>query len=246
VLCGVALVGLIIIVPCVALTALRPLVPDMLDNLNSINRIGEGAALEDYEQIILSARGLMVRATAMQYLDLSAFGLDARRDPEWDAYLMAQLQGAAAIESAARKADARGVLEETQKLIGNSCLACHASFRDPSKLLRRSVFFMTSFLASWRDMNRGLVLRDFELVGQRAGEVEALSREMAADEVLEEGFGLGGTKQRRIFREFLLQITENSGQIEAAAREKDLATVLKSTRQMWTEGCIACHQEFRK
>ena len=138
------------------------------------------------------------------------------------------------------------MLEATQRLIGNSCLACHTSFRDPSKLLRQSVGFMTSFLASWRDMNRGLVLRDFSLVAQRAQEVEALSRVIGSDEILEEVFGLGGSKQRRIFREFLTQITESSQRIGAAAREEDVAGVLNSTRQMWTDGCISCHQELRK
>jgi cytochrome c556 len=242
----VALAGLVLLLPCLAVPALRPLVPDMLDNLGAVNRIGEGVALEDYEQVVMAARGLMVRASSMQLLDLGAIGLDPRRDPEWDAYLMVQRQGAEAIESAARRADPILVLEATQRLIGNSCLACHASFRDPSKLLRQSVGFMTSFLASWRDMNRGLVLRDFSLVAQRAQEVEALSRVIGSDEILEEVFGLGGTKQRRIFREFLTQITENSQRIGAAAREEDVVGVLSSTRQMWTDGCISCHLEFRK
>jgi cytochrome c556 len=239
-------VSIVLAPPMAAVPALRPLVPDMLDNLNAVNRIGEGVAVEDYDQVLMAARGLMVRASAMQYLELGALGLDSKRDPEWDAYLWAQRQAAEAIESAARKADPRGVLEATQKLVGNACLSCHASFRDPSQLLRRSVLFMTSFLASWRDMNRGLVLQDFGLVAQRASEVEALSRTMASDQILEEVFSLGGSKQKRLFRGFLGEVTENSARIAAAASEEDMATVLMATRQMWTGGCISCHEQFRR
>ena len=104
---------------------------------------------------------------------------------------------------------------------------------------------MTTFLAAWKDMNRGLVIGDLELVGQRARDVEALSRTMGTDEILGETFGLGGSKQRRIFREFLSQVTENSARIHAAVKERDLAAVMTSTRQMWTEGCVSCHQKFR-
>lgn len=246
VLPAIALTGLVLVLPGVAVTALRPLVPDMLENLSAVNRIGEGIALEDYELIVMSARGLMARASSMQYLDLTALGLDARRDPEWDAYLIAQRQAAEAIESAARKADAAGVLQASQRLVGNACLACHASFRDPGNLLRPAVLFMTSFLASWRDMNRGLVLQDFTLVGQRAREVGVLSQRMAADDVIENAFGLGGSKQQRIFREFLTQVSDSSARIDAAAGEKDVATVLESMRHMWAEGCVSCHQEFRR
>jgi cytochrome c556 len=188
----------------------------------------------------------MTRANAMQYLDLTALGLDPKRDPEWDTYLTSQRQAAEAIEAAARKADPRAIVEASQQLVGNACLACHASFRDPGNLLRPAVLFMTTLLASWRDMNRGLVVRDFNLVGQRAREVEALSRVMASDQILENAFSLGGSKQRRIFRDFLRQITENSARIDAAAREEDLTTVLSSTQQMWTEGCISCHEKFRQ
>lgn len=232
--------------PSTGLTALRPLVPDMLDNLSALNRIGEGVALEDYEQIVMSARSLILRAGRMQYLDLTALGLDARRDPEWDAYLAAQRQAAEAIESAARRADPRAVVEASQQLVGNACLACHASFREPGNLLRQPVTFMTSFLASWRDMNRGLLIRDFELVGQRAREVAALSRMIGSDEILEEGFGLGGSKQRRLFRGYLKQVMEASSRIDAAARERDLAVVLASTRRMWNDGCVSCHEQFRR
>jgi cytochrome c556 len=243
---AIALASLVLVIPGMAVTALRPLVPDMLDNLGAINRIGEAVALEDYEQIVLAARGLISRASSMQYLDLGALGLDARRDPEWDAYLIAQRQAAEAIESAARNADAAGVVEASQRLVGNACLACHASFRDPGNLLRPAVLYMTTFLASWRDMNRGLVLQDFTLVGQRAREVGELSQTMAAGDVIENAFGLGGSKQQRIFREFLTHVTDSSARIDAAAGEKDVVGVLESMRHMWTEGCISCHEKFRR
>jgi hypothetical protein len=90
---------------------------------------------------------------------------------------------AEAVEEAARKEDPQGVLTASQQLVGNSCLACHASFRDPGNLLRSSVGFMTSFLAAWRDINRGLVLQNYALIGQRAREMQTLSTEIASDEI---------------------------------------------------------------
>jgi hypothetical protein len=241
-----ALSALWLLLPGSAAAQLRPLVPDMLDNLGAINRIGEAVALEDYEEAGVAARRLITRASRMQYLDLAALGFDPKLDPQWDAYLIAQRMAAEAIETAARQADGRAVLEATGQLLGNACLGCHSAFRDADNRLSASVLFMTTLLASWRHMNRGLLVRDFTLVGQRAREVHALSRVMTSDQVLEDAFGLGGSKQRRLFREFLLQVTEASARIDVAAREEDAAAVLGSARQMWSDGCIACHEKFRR
>lgn len=239
-------VGLVLTLPRVASSQLRPLVPDMLDNLSAVDRIGEAVALEDYDQIIVAARGLVMRAYRMQLLDLSALDLDPRLDPLWDAFLEAQRQAAEVIENAAREGDGRAVFEASQQLVGNSCLACHASFREPGNMLRPSVLFMTGFLASWRDINRGLVLRDFALVRSRAQEIEALTATIDSDEILEDVFDLGGSKQRRLFRGFLSSVSDNAKRIEIASGEEDVATVLDASKTMWTEGCISCHEKFRR
>jgi cytochrome c556 len=243
---ALALALAIVLLPSTAIPKLRPLVPEMLDNLNAVNRIGEGVALEDYEQVALAARELQQRAVAMREFDLATLNMDPAQDALWDAFLMAQEVAAGAVLTAAEAEDSRAVMTNAQTLVGNACLGCHASFRDPGNLLRPSVLFMTSFLSSWRDMNRGLVVRDFNLIGLRARDLVALSEVIAADDILEIAFGLGGSKQRRIFRGFLRAITENSTVITQAADAEDLPAVLDASRTMWTEGCIGCHEKFRR
>ena len=164
----------------------------------------------------------------------------------WDAFLLGQEQAAREISAAVRTEDTRAVLQSTETLMGNACLGCHASFRDPQNRLQASVLFMTGFLSAWRDINRGMTIRDFSLIGMRAREIEALTKVIASDQILEETFGLGGSKQRRIFREFLRAVTDSATSIDASSREEDLAKILASSRTMWTEGCIGCHEKFRR
>jgi hypothetical protein len=131
-------------------------------------------------------------------------------------------------------------------LIGNACLGCHASFRDPGNMLRPSVLFMTSLLSAWRDMNRGLAMKDFNLINLRAHDVSALTEVIAADDILETAFRLGGSKQRRIFRGFLRRVSENAALIAQAADAEDLPAVLQAANVMWQDGCISCHEKFRR
>jgi hypothetical protein len=232
--------------PRSASAQLRPLVRDMLENLSAVNRIGEGVALEDWDRIEDAARELRTRSIEMRMLDLGALQMDPTRDPMWDAFLLGQEQAAREISAAVRNEDARAVLQGTETLLGNACLGCHASFRDPQNRLQASVLFMTSFLSAWRDINRGMTIRDFNLIGMRAREIEALTKVIASDQILEEAFGLGGSKQRRLFREFLRAVTDSATTIDASSREEDLAKILASSRTMWTDGCIGCHEKFRR
>jgi len=241
-----ALAVAILLFPATALPELRPLVPEMLDNLGDVNRIGEAVALEEYEQVATSARALRQRAAAMRELDLGELSLDPDLDGLWDGFLLAQEAAAGVVLEAAEKKDPRAVMAASQQLVGNACLGCHASFRDPGNMLRPSVLFMTSFLAAWRDMNRGLAMRDFNLLDLRARDVSALSDVIAADQILEEAFRLGGSKQRRIFRGFLRRVSESASEISKAANAEDLPAVLDATRTMWTDGCIGCHEKFRR
>jgi cytochrome c556 len=232
--------------PGTALPELRPLVSEMLDNLGDVNRIGEGVALEEFDQVAASAGALRKRAEAMRALDLATLEIDAERDALWDGFLLAQEAAASVVIEAAEKKDARAVMAASGQLVGNACLGCHASFRDPESMLRPSVLFMTSFLAAWRDMNRGLAMKDFNLIDLRARDVSALADVIAADQILESAFGLGGSKQRRIFRGFLRGVSENAAAISQAAGAEDLPGALGATSRMWADGCIGCHEKFRR
>lgn len=235
-----------LLLPGTALPELRPLVPEMLENLGDVNRIGEGVALEAFEQVAASAGALRKRAEAMRTLDLATLGMDPERDALWDGFLLAQEAAAGVVIEAAEKEDAKAVMAASSQLVGNACLGCHASFRDPASMLRPSVLFMTSFLAAWRDMNRGLAMKDFNLIDLRARDVSALADVIAADQILESAFGLGGSKQRRVFRGFLRGVSENAAAISQAAGTEDLPGALEASSRMWADGCIGCHEKFRR
>jgi len=229
-----------------AAAQLRPLVRDMLDNLAATERIAEGVALEDWDQIEDAARVLRARATSMQLLDLESLHMDRTLDPVWDGFLIAQEQAAREISLAVRSADSQAVLQATRNLVGNSCVGCHATFRDPQNRLRGSVLFMTSFLSSWRDMNRGMMIRDYALVSTRARELAALTEVVGTNENIETAFGLGGSRQQRQFRELLSVISTNATAVSEAATAGDVRKMLDSTTAMWSEGCVACHAKFRR
>jgi cytochrome c556 len=235
-----------LLIPGTAISVLRPLVPEMLDNLRDVNRIGESIALEEFEQVVVSAQALRQRASAMRELDLASVELDPEQDALWDAFLLAQEAAAGAVLAAAEQKDSRAVMAAANQLVGNACLGCHASFRDPGNMLRPSVLFMTSLLSAWREMNRGLAMRDFNLIDLRARDVSALTEVIAGDEILETAFRLGGSKQRRIFRGFLRKVSENAALIAQAADAEDLPAVLEASKAMWSEGCISCHEKFRR
>lgn len=224
---------------------LRPLVRDMLENLGSIDQIGEGVALEEYDRVISAAGDLLGRAERMKQEDLSVLGLNPDRDVEWDAYLAAQQQGARAILAAAEQEDARNVFLGVEQISRDACLACHAGFRAPANLLRPSVLFMTTLLSAWREMNRALMLNDFSLVTRRAREIQAMGRVLSWDQVIQTTFGLDDAAERKTFRRLLHRINSHAATIEQAAAEEDGARIVEALRSTWTEGCIACHEQFR-
>lgn len=232
--------------PQTALSELRPLVPGMLDNLSAIDRIGEGVALEQYNLVVSTAEAMMRRADEMSKLDLASVGIDPNQDAQWDAFLMAQKQAAAQVKAAAEQADGEAVMRASQTLVGNACLGCHMLFREPNRLLRPSVHVMTQLLSAWRDINRGIAVNDYNLLNVRAREIVTLVGFISSDEMLEEAFGLGGSKQRRIFRGFLHELSANATRIEEGAKQENLAEVLDASRSMWTGGCIDCHDKFRR
>jgi cytochrome c556 len=243
---AVFLACLLGLVPQTAPAQLRPLVRDMLDNLSAVERIAEGVALEDWDRIEDAARELRARAAMMRLLDLETLDMDRVKDPAWDGFLVNQERSARAISDAVRNEDARAVLQSMKELETVACLGCHAVFRESESRLRRPVLFMTRFLSTWRDINRGMVIRDFELAGLRARELATLSQALGTDEILEEEFGLGGPRQRRQFREFLAVVTDSAGAVEAASESRDLMKILESSQVMWTDGCVACHDKFRR
>src|SRR3990167_5772659 len=117
-------------------------------------------------------------------------GVDKQQAPVWDAFLAAQETAALAVLTAAKEKDSDAVMGAVQKMFNDACLPCHAAFREPAARLSGSVLFMSSFLNAWRDMNRGLALRDFDLIGRRARELEAMAKTLSWDQVIQSAFAI--------------------------------------------------------
>jgi mono/diheme cytochrome c family protein len=229
----------------VALPELRPIILDMLENLGEIDDIGAALSLDDYGRVAEAARSLESRASAMKVRGEAALGLDEQQAAAWDNFLTAQETTALAVQTAANEEDADAVMRAVEAMFRDSCIACHAVFREPQQRLARSVLFMSSFLAAWRDINRGLSLRDFDLIGRRARELEAMAKTLSWDQVIQNAFAIESEVDLRAFRRLVHQVAVTSSRIEAAAQSEDAGKVVEATRQLWTNGCIACHDRFR-
>jgi len=234
------------IFPPVALSELRPLIRDMLENLGEIDDIGSALALDDFRRVRDAAQSLQSRARAMKVHGQAPPGFDKLQAPAWDAFLTAQESTALAVLTAAKEEDGDAVMRGVEAMFQNSCLPCHAAFREPQQRLSGSVLFMSSFMAAWRDMNRGLALRDFSLIGRRARELEAMAKTLSWDQVIQTAFAIESAEDRKLFRQLVHQVTVIASRIEDAAISEDAGKVVEASRQLWTNGCIACHQRFRR
>lgn len=232
--------------PGVALSELRPLVRDMFESLAAIDEIGWGVAVEDFERVGSAAQTLQSRASAMKAHANTQPGIDKQQAAAWGVFLTAQETAALAALAAAKEKNGDAVMGAVQQMFQSACLPCHATFREPMQRLSGSVLFMSSFIDAWRDMNRGLALRDFALIGRRAREVEAMARTLSWDQVIQSAFAIQSAEDRKTFRQFVHQVAVSSVRIEAAAQAEDAGKVLEASRQLWANGCMACHRRFRR
>ena len=224
---------------------LRPLVREMLENLASLNEIGEAVALEDFERVKRAAADLQARAVTMQKIDVATLGVDPGHGPAFNGFLMAQQQASKAVAAAADGNDGAAVLLAVERLTTSACLGCHTTFRDRENLMRTSVLFMTTFLHSWQDINRGVMTNDFELVARRAYEIQTVARVLSWGQVIEATFGVSDADEQGEFRDFLRRMTAQASRVEKAATDGRLPDIAEATRRMWTDGCLGCHERFR-
>jgi len=241
----VVTVAAVTIAPSVARAELRPIILEMLENLGEIDDIGAAVSVEDFGRVAEAARSLESRASAMKVRGAAPEGIEQEQAAAWDEFLTAQETTAHAALTAAGEKDGDAVMRAVEAMFRDSCIACHAVFREPQQRLSGSVLFMSSFLAASRDINRGLSLRDFALIGRRARELEAMAKTLSWDQVIQSAFAIESEVDLRAFRRYVHQVAVISSRIDAAAQSEDAGKVLEATRQLWTNGCIACHNRFR-
>ncbi|MFQ5417143.1 MAG: hypothetical protein ACE5FL_08880 [Myxococcota bacterium] len=210
-----------------------------------MNEIGAAVALEDFQRAERAAHDLVDRAVTISNFDISLLGIDPKRQSEFNAYANTQRQAGSTIAKAAKHEDAVLVIQGLESLLNSACIGCHASFRRNESRIRPSVLFMTTYLSAWQDINRGILTDDFELVARRAHEIQTIGRVFTWDQVIESLFGISDPKDRSEFREFLRRVTAQARQLERAADENQIHAAVTASRRMWTDGCLACHAQFR-
>ena len=243
--CTLAVVLGVLVTPGPGFAELRPIVREMMENLGAVDQIGEGVALDDYEQVVQAAQDLKARAESLTKIDMASLRAKPSRDGQFKAYLRAQTEAAEAISQAAKREDGRAVMKGVGTLLSSACIACHMDFREGSNLLRSSTLFMTTFLQKWKEMNRGLAVNDFALIGRSAEALEATARVLFWDEVIEDTFDIEDPEERKEFRGILRKVASNASEVATAAKAEDKLRIVIATGEMWTGGCIACHERFR-
>jgi cytochrome c556 len=222
------------------------LVGEMHENLAAVNDIVEGVAREDYEKLGKQALHVKSSAQTMKELDLPSVGLDRRRDSKFDAHLDALATAADTISNAARQRDSHGVLVGVQQAFDEGCIPCHRDFRESHVERTPPVLFMRNILSSVQSMNRGLAMNDFTLIAREAREITAIGRIFMWSQVVEVMFDISEPADRRVFRDYLRQLDSQASRVEGAALQRDSRLVTQAVREMFEEGCLPCHQRFRK
>ena len=224
---------------------LRPLIREMMENLGSVNRIGEGIALNDYENVAKAGQDLKDRATQLRKVELTTLGLDPAQTGQFRRYMDAQVNAADMILAAAKKEDGAGTYRGLQKVFTDACLPCHTHFREAANLLTPATLFMTTLLDSWRDVYRGLAVNDFLLVARSSHEIAAMARVMSWDPIIEEVFHVEDPLERKGFRGMVHHVAMSASSMAIAASREDKPAIIEAAGTMWTEGCISCHEQFR-
>jgi len=223
----------------------RPLSHYMLTNLQATNAVGEGVATEDYAAVESAARDLQNTAREIRTWTPPQLGFEPSDKAKFDGYLKLQDEISGRLIEAARNKQAPSIVKDLDQLLGKSCLGCHRDFRDRQGILKASTLFMTSFVNTWKEINRGLLLNDLALVARSARSLESTGQVMSWDPVLQSSFGISQEARREKFRGYLNSVIGAAGSIEDAATRGEPDVVRKALVEMWRSGCISCHQEFR-
>jgi cytochrome c556 len=222
------------------------LVAVMHQNLAAINEIQEAVVRDDYKRVAMGASKLKSNAESLGKIELASLGLDPSKGEAFDEYLSAQTRAADSIAKAVAARDAAGVLLGVRQVFDEACVACHADFRESDEGRTPPVLFMRSLLSSVQSVNRGIAMDDFALVAREAREIGAIAHILTWTQVIESMFRVKDPAERAEFRSHFQTLSTQAIHVERAATERDARMVSEATERMLKEGCVACHDQFRK
>jgi HPt (histidine-containing phosphotransfer) domain-containing protein len=218
----------------------------MHENLAAINEIEEALVRDDYGRVETEAAHLKSNAGLLKDVDLASLGLDPKKDASFDKHLAAQAESADAIADGAQRRDAAAVLLGVQRLFDDSCVVCHADFREADQGRTPPVLFMRSLLSSVQSINRGIAMDDYSLVAREAREIGAIAHILTWSQVIEAMFLVKDPAEKTEFRGYFEALSTGAIQVERAATERNAAMISAATQRMLREGCVTCHTKFRE
>jgi cytochrome c556 len=225
--------------------ALRPLVGWMLEQLASVNLIGRGLAVNNLDQVARGADAIIERGEEMGKSKSDALGIPEGQRGAFNAYVDELLLRARDLRAQARKGETDKAAVAYRKLVERGCVPCHQVFRDQKGKLPRVVHLMTTLNNSFEEIDRGIILKDYRLIGIRAREVQHVARLMEWDQIIEVAFKVKEA-DRQSFKAYAGKLDKAALAVEEAAEQEDEKGVLSGVSTMLTQSCLPCHRAFRE
>lgn len=215
-------------------------------NLAALNACIEGVALEDQGLIEGAGKELRETANLLKEFGAAAIGVEPGRSEEFNRLLDAQVRSAEAIVSAGRQGDVHATLAGSQRMLETACIRCHDRFRSSYPERTSPVLFMRMLLSSTHAMNWGLAMDDFSVIAREAREIATIARIFNFSRVAELLFEVEEPAARQEFRSYVNLLVDEANRLEGAAFTRDTAEISRAYRRMLVDGCVPCHQRFRR
>ena len=244
---------LVILLICfVALTAFYPRGQDknlrtageMQGSMVGINLIQRGFLLDDMGRVTRGSEDIIKRARELRDTRSALLGLPAMRRPTFNKLVDKLILHANSVRKAAKKGKTSKAMFEFRTMVEDGCLPCHRAFRFQGVLEPKSVTLMSALTSDLEEIDRGVLLGDYVLVGIHAEEIKRIAVLMESDEMVEGTFNMRGSERDR-FRKFSEAMGKAADQIAQAAEVQSQQHVITAIRDMTEKSCLACHKALR-
>lgn len=242
----------ILLICFVALTAFYPRGRDknlrtageMQGSMVGINLIQRGFLLDDMGRVVRGSDNVIKRARELRETRSALLGLPAMRRPTFNKLIDKLIIHANSVRKAAKKGKTSKAMSEFRAMVEDGCLPCHRAFRFQGVLEPKSVTLMSALTSDLEEIDRGVLLGDYLLVGIHAEEIKSIAVLMKSDEMVEGTFNMRGS-DRDHFRKFSEAMGEAADQIVQAAEVRSQQRVITAIRNLTEKGCLDCHKALR-
>lgn len=242
----------ILLICYVALTAFYPRGRDknlrtageMQGSMVGINLIQRGFLLDDMGRVVRGSDDIIKRARELRETRSALLGLPAMRRPTFNKLIDKLILHAKSVRKAAEKGKTSKAMSNFRAMVEDGCLPCHRAFRFRGVLEPKSVTLMSALTSDLEEIDRGVLLGDYVLVGIHAAEIKRIAGLMQENQMVEGTFQMGGTEKEH-FRKFSEVMGKTADRIAQAAEVRSQQLVITAIRDMTEKSCLACHKALR-